>query len=412
MTGTTDQGLFDPCPYPYYADLRDAPVREQPGLGYVVSRYEDVVAVLRDSATYSAAFNPGFGSSRLTLNPRPASVDAVMAEGYPECPALAHTDGATHKRHRSIVNPAFTPRRVAPLEPRILTVSDELIDAFVGRGHVELLGEFSLPLPLKIITEALGVPGEDLPRCKDWSEALQGIRGREVPEDEFVQRARKYVEFQRYFGAMANERLAEPRDDLLSDIVTAGAAGDEPLKSGELMNICAQLLLGGNETSASTFNSGMLALARDDVLQRRLRERPHLIPSFVEEVLRRESPVLGIPRIATKDAKIGDVEIPAGARLFVLFGSADRDGDEFPHPDELDLERPNLRGHVAFGSGIHFCIGAPLARAELRIGLERLLARLATFSLAPGFEPVYVGGPMSHRLESLELVFEPAGSAA
>jgi len=407
VTGTVDQGLYDAHPYPYYAQLRAEPVREQPGVGYVVSRHEDVLAVLRDPDTYSAAFNPGFASSRMTLNPRPPSVDAIMAQGFTECPALAHTDGDTHKRHRRYVNRAFTARQVRQLEPSIETVADELIDRFVARGTVELLTEFSGPLPLTMIVDALGLPRADLPLFWEWTEALQGIRAREVPEDEFVARAHRYVEFQHYFAAAAAERRAAPRDDLITAIVTAGAEGEVPLEQGELMNIFAQLLLGGNETAASTFNSGMLTLARDPLRQEQLRADPTLVPDFVEEVLRKESPVLAIPRIATKDTRIGAVDIPAGARLLVLFGSANRDDDVFADADRFDPGRPNLRHHVAFGNGVHLCVGAPLARAELRIGFARLLARLGPFRPAPGFEPNYVGGPMSHRLDRLDLVFEP-----
>ncbi|MFF4761356.1 cytochrome P450 [Streptomyces sp. NPDC001292] len=409
MTNTIDQGLYDACPYPYYEQLRSEPVREQPGIGYVVSRHEDVLMVLRNPDTFSAAFNPGFGSSRLTLNERPPSVDKIMAEGYPECPALAHTDGETHKRHRGFVNRAFTPRQVAKVEPMIRSVANDLIDHFIDRGRAEMLSEFSGPLPLTMISDALGLPREDLSLFKEWTEALQGIRARVVPEAEFIGRAHKWVAFQRYFGAVVEDRLANPRDDLASAILRAGNAGETPLESGELMNIFVQLILGGNETAASTFNSGMLTLARDAGVQERLRNDPALIPDFVEEVLRRDSPVLGIPRIATRDTRIGEVDIPAGSRLLVLFGSANRDDSVFPHSDDFELERENVRSHLAFGIGIHFCVGAPLARAELRIGFEQLLSRLGPFSLAPGFEPNYIGGPLGHRLERLDLQFTPGG---
>lgn len=409
MTETMDQGLYAACPYPHYEQLRSEPVREHPGLGYVVSRYEDVLAVLRDPDTYSAAFNPGFASSRLTLNERPESVNEIMRQGYPECPALAHTDGATHKRHRGFVNRAFTPRQVAKIEPVIRSVANELIDRFVGRGEVELLSEFSGPLPLSMISDALGLPRADLPLFKEWTEALQGIRARVVPEDEFIERAHKWVAFQQYFGAVVEDRLAHPRDDLASAILQAGQAGEEPLKPGELMNIFAQLILGGNETAASTFNSGLLTLARDPREQDRLRRDPSLIPNFIEEVLRHDSPVLGIPRIAVRDARVGDVEIPAGSRMLILFGSANRDDDIFADSDDFDLARENVRSHLAFGNGTHFCVGAPLARAELRIGVEQLLDRLGPFGLAPGFEPHYVGGPLGHRLERLDLRFTPGG---
>jgi len=411
MTDIVDQGIYDPeaieCPYPLYQSLRDSPVRYQPGLGFLVSRYEDVLAVLLDTETYSNSISEGFAASRWTLNPRPPSVDAIMEEGYPECPALAHTDATTHRRHRRLVNPAFTPRRVKQFETVILSLADELIDRFIERGTVELLNEFSAPLPLTIMADALGVPRKDLPLFREWSDALGGIRSRYVPEDEFIGRAKKWVAFQRYFGAVVDDRAANPRDDFVTDLVTAGSDEDEPLNKGELMSLFAQLLEAGNETTSSTLNSAILALAVDEPRQRALRENPSAVTNFVEEILRRDAPALFKPRVVTKDTRIGSVDIPAGSRVLVMYGSANRDEDVFPAADELDVERRNLRHHVTFGKGTHHCIGAPLARAELHIGIERLLARIGPFTLAPGFEPAYTGGPAFRRLQSLDLVFTP-----
>lgn len=406
--------FYDPdvlaCPYPFYEQLRSEPVCEVEGAGYLVSRYEDVLAVLRDPETYSSAYNGGFASTRLTLNERPPSVDAILDEGYPETAALAHTDGEMHKRHRSLVNAGFRPRRVAQLEPVILSVTDALIDQFIDRGDVELVAELTGPLPLTLTADALGVTRDDLPQFREWSDALGGIRGRLVPEDEFIERARKYVAFQRYFGALADERTANPRDDLITDIVTARTDDQAPLSKGELMNVFAQLLLAGNETTSSTLASAMLMLAEEEGLQVALRENSSLVPRFVEEVLRFASPVLGLPRVVTRDTKIGAVDIPAGSRVLVMFGSANRDEEAFGSAGTIDVARANLRSHVAFGHGLHLCIGAPLARAELRIALERLLERLGTFRLAPGFVPEPVGGPMLRKLRRLDLVFEPGGA--
>jgi cytochrome P450 len=414
LPNVAEQGFYDPavleCPYPFYEELRSAPVCEVEGVGYLVSRYEDVLAVLRDPETFSSAYNTGFATTRLTLNSRPPSVDAILALGYEETPALAHTDGAMHRRHRSLVNPGFRPRRVAQLEPVILSVTDDLIDQFIGRGHVELVTEFTGPLPLTLTAEALGVTREDLPLFREWSDAIGGIRGRYVPEDEFVERAHKYLAFQQYFGALADDRAAHPQDDLITDIVTARTDDQAPLTKGELMNVFAQLLLAGNETTSSTLASGMFMLSTDEGLQQSLRQEPSRISSFVEEVLRIASPVLGLPRVVTRDAEIGSVPIPAGSKVLVMFGSANRDEDTFENAEEIDFERPNLRNHVAFGSGLHLCIGAPLARAELRIGLERLIARLGDFRVAPGFVPEPIGGPMLRKLRRLDLVFAAGGA--
>jgi cytochrome P450 len=414
MPNVTHEGFYDPdvleCPYPFYKRLRSEPVSEFESVGYLVSRYEDVLTVLRDTDTFSSAYNPGFATSKLALNPRPPSVDAIMAEGFPETAALAHADGALHKRHRSLVGTGFKPSRVAQLEPVIASVAGDLIDRFIERGTLEVFTEFSAPLPLTIIADALGVTREDLPLFREWSDSFAGLRGRVVPEEEYIERAKKFVAFQRYFGALADDRVAHPRDDLITDIVTATTEDEPPLSKGELMNVFAQLLLAGNETTASALGSGMLMLAEDPALQERLREDPSLVPSFAEEVLRVAAPVLGLPRIVTKDTRIGSVDIPAGARVLVLYGAANRDEDAFENAEAFELDRLKLRPHVAFGYGLHFCIGAPLARAELRVGFEQLLARLGEFRLAPGFVPEPVGGPMMRRYSRLDLVFTPGGA--
>ena len=182
---------------------------------------------------------------------------------------------------------------------------------------------------MTLIADALGVTREDLPLFREWSEALSGVRGHFVPEDEFVERAHKYVAFQQYFGALADDRLAHPRDDFLTDIVSARTRDQVPLGKGELMNVFAQLLLAGNETTSSTLSAGLHILATNHALRTSLRDDSSLLANFVEELLRFASPVLGLPRVVTGDTRIGSVDIPAGSRVLVMFGSANRDTDAF-----------------------------------------------------------------------------------
>ncbi|HET9770784.1 MAG TPA: cytochrome P450 [Acidimicrobiia bacterium] len=395
------------CPFGLYALMQESePVAEIPGIGFLVTRYDDAMAVLRNPTLFSSAYTSGFGATGLSLGERPRAADDVMAEGYPEVQALLFTDDPVHRRHRGLVGQAFSPRRVAQLEGSIKEVAEGLLDRVADRGRIELHGEFAAPLPLTVVADALGVPTEDIGRFKAWSDTVTAPVGRLVPDDEWLTISAGLVEFQHYFASRIDERRVAPRDDLLTDLVTAQLDDEDPLSTSELLNIITQLLVAGNETTANAICSGVRLLVDQPELLDRLRGDAALVVPFTEEVLRLESPVQGMPRVTTAATELGGVEIPEGARVVVLFGAANRDGSVFPGPDEVDLDRPNLRAHLAFSQGPHHCVGSALGRAELRIAFELLLTRLPGLRLAPGAEPTHRPTLMLRGYTELPLEFD------
>jgi len=396
------------CPFGLYSlILENEPVVDIPGVGVLVTRHEDIQEVTRHPELYSSAYSTGFASTGLSINPRPPLVDEILAQGYPEVQALIFTDDPVHRRHRGLVSQGFTPRRVEQMSDTVRAIATELIDRFAGRGSVELFTEFATPLPLTVISDALGVPRRDAAIFKGWSDAVMALVGRLVPDDEYMAVAQQLLDFQRYFAVLIDERAADPRDDLLTDLVKAEMEGEHPLSKSELLNIITQLLVAGNETTANALCAGMLLLMEQPELRARVTAEPALIPNLVEEVLRLESPIQGFPRMATEDTELGGVKIAKGSRVILMYGAGNRDAREFACPDQVDLDRSNLRSHLAFSHGPHHCMGAALARAELRISFELLLGRLPNLRPAVGFVAEHKPSLMVRGLKELQLAFDP-----
>ena len=358
-------------PYPTYHRLRDEdPVHHSPMDFWVLTRYEDVAAVLRDprfikepivsmvAARFGVSVPPGVGLSMLDRDP------------------------PDHTRLRSLVSKAFTPRVVEGLRPRIQKMVDDLIARAEAVGTMDLIEEFAYPIPVNVICEMLGVPVEDHERFKGWS--LDIARGLDSvwlpPESEIPKRsgaARHAIGD--YMRGLIAERRASPRGDLLSALITAEEAGDK-LSEDELIATCILLLIAGHETTVNLIGNGTLALLRHPEELRRLRETPGLITSAVEELLRYDGPVQRTARITSTAVTIGGRTIPQGEMVMPFIGAADRDPSQFPDPDRLDLGRADNR-HIAFGWGIHFCLGAPLARVEGQIAIDTLVRRLPRLAL-------------------------------
>jgi cytochrome P450 len=358
-------------PYPTYHRLRDEdPVHHSPMDFWVLTRYEDVAAVLRDprfikeplvsmvAARFGVSVPPGVGLSMLDRDP------------------------PDHTRLRSLVSKAFTPRVVEGLRPRIQKMVDELITRAEAVGTMDLIEEFAYPIPVNVICEMLGVPVEDHERFKGWS--LDIARGLDSvwlpPESEIPKRsgaARHAIGD--YMRGLIAERRASPRGDLLSALIAAEEAGDK-LSEDELIATCILLLIAGHETTVNLIGNGTLALLRHPEELRRLRETPGLITSAVEELLRYDGPVQRTARITSTAVTLGGRTIPKGEMVMPFIGAADRDPSQFPDPDRLDLGRADNR-HIAFGWGIHFCLGAPLARVEGQIAIDTLVQRLPRLAL-------------------------------
>ena len=291
---------------------------------------------------------------------------------------MLHADPPVHTRYRKLVSKAFTPRRVADLEPTIRRICNDLCDAMDATdGPVELVSAFSVPIPTRTIAAALGVPEERYKDFKRWADAEVAAIGRVLDDDGWLQSAREVVELQRYFAAELDDRRANPRDDLLTGLVQARLTADdeiegEPLSTVELISVVQQLQVAGSETTASLISDLVVILGHHADEWQRIADEPERAGVIIEEALRLASPNQGSFRITTTDVELGGVAIPAGSTLWVLFGSANRDDATYPHPDDLDPTRTGLYQHLAFGRGPHYCLGAPLARLEATVALQVL----------------------------------------
>jgi cytochrome P450 len=358
-------------PYPTYHRLRtEDPVHLSPLGFWVLTRYEDVVAVLRD---------PRFAKEAMM---------AVVAARFGIAPgtiglSMLDRDPPAHTRLRSLVSKAFTPRVVERLRPHIQQIVDGLLARVEGQGSMDLIEEFAYPIPVIVICELLGVPVEDHEQFKTWSlDIARGLDAIMLPVDSEVARrsgtARQAL--LGYFRGLIAERRVSPRDDLLSGLIAAEEAGDR-LSEDELLATCILLLVAGHETTVNLIGNGTLALLRHPGELRRLRENPALIASAVEELLRYDGPVQRTARMPSDDVQVGGRTIARGEMVMPFIGAADRDPAQFPDPDRLDITRSDNR-HVAFGMGIHFCLGAPLARVEGQIAINTLVQRLPGLALA------------------------------
>ncbi len=386
---------FDPQSSAYVADPykvfarahEEAPVFFSEELdSWVVTRYDDVVSVLMDNDRFSAANalgNPPRGE------PEPEVIEAFQ-EGFSSLFAgsMVMRDPPDHKRLRRLVDRAFVPRRVAAMEPDIRRIADELIDGMLlNDGHeADFAQAFALPMPLRVIFGIIGVPREDFDEVRGFSTAFAKLLfDNGAPLEQRVEAARQYVGFERYAAERIRERQKNPRDDLLTAIVT-----DNDLELRELVSLVVQLFVAGHETTAGLLANTIHLLLADRRRWEELRRNPELAPQVVEEALRAESPVQCHYRRAREAVSLDGMEIPEGASLSLFFGAANRDEEVFPEPEGFDPRRANAKRNLSFGRGIHFCVGAGLARLEGKIALEQLVSRLPDLRLSETEEPVRV----------------------
>jgi pimeloyl-[acyl-carrier protein] synthase len=375
----TDEVLFNPFapefhedPYPAYRLLRERdPVHQMPMGAWVLTRYDDVAAALRDSRL-------GRAGSEVML----AAVYGAGNEDIPMPPSMLFRDPPDHTRLRSLVSRAFTPRVVEGLRARIGEIVDHLLDRAQERGRMDVIADLAYPLPVTVISEMLGVDPGDHEAIKQWSaDIARGLDALVMPSDpDLVQRAsRGRRELGEYFRRLIPERRRQPRQDLLTLLIAAEEQGDR-LTEGELLSTCVLLYVAGHETTVNLIGNGLYALLRHPAELGRLRVQPDLLPAAVEELLRYDAPVQRTVRIAHEDVELGGRHIDKGSLIVPVMGAANRDPAHFPDPDRLDIGRRENR-HVAFGYGIHFCLGAPLARLEGQIVLAHLLRRFPQLAL-------------------------------
>jgi cytochrome P450 len=385
-----DYNFFDPevieCPYEFYKLVREqAPVMELPqampgGKLFLVTRYDLVMEILKNVEVFSS----NFSSLLAGREEQDEELQKIYAQGWPPVNTLLTADPPEHERFRVLVNKAFTASRVNKMQNYIEQIVDELIDCFIDKGECEFVSELAVPLPVKVIATQLGVPQDDLHKFKKWSDSFIARLGRMTSKEQEIECAKDAVAFQHYFHNVIEERRKQPKDDIISDLVQAQVAGERSLNTAELLNIIQQLLVAGNETITNAIAGGMLILIQNPDQMVLVQKEPSKIENLVEEVLRLETPTAGMWRVVRQDTELEGVQIPAGSLVMVRFDSANRDPAKFQDGEGLDVCRQNAGSHVAFGHGIHFCVGAMLARKEMQVAYERLLLRLKNIRLAPG----------------------------
>jgi cytochrome P450 len=386
--GTLGDGLMDAamnsCPQPIYAAMRaQSPVILDDDQHALLVDHTEVMAALRDADLYSS------------------DMDAVrLGNVRPLIPL--QIDPPEHLKFRKLLDPLFSPREVGRLEPEVRRLTTELIDAFAADGHVELNTAFAVPLPCTVFLALLGLPDDELPRflrIKDGIIRPPGIAGREADRI----RRETATEIYEYFEPVIEARRAQPRDDLISRFVVAEVDG-ERLSNENILDICFLFLIAGLDTVTATLTCSVAYLAQHPTHRDALADDLSQVPAAVEELLRWESPVPGVARVCTRDVEVAGQHLAAGTRVTVLLGAANTDDREFRDASTVDFDREGNR-HLAFGGGIHRCLGSHLARLELRVALEELHRRIPDYELEPGTELQYAEGLRS--IEHLPLRFTP-----
>ncbi|HZC05007.1 MAG TPA: cytochrome P450 [Ktedonobacterales bacterium] len=367
---------------------RESPVFVDPRSGVVsVFGYDDTQRVLSDYASFS--------SERGVHNP--SEEQALSA-------SMISSDPPRHRRLRNLVTQAFTPRAVARLEPRISAIATDLLDRLRARRYeqVDFIEEFAAPLPVIVIAELLGVPAERRADFRRWSDTLVSNGG----ERGWASLADAQREMSSFFGQMIAQRRAEPRDDLISHLVEAEIGGQR-LTPVELIGFCMLLLVAGNETTTNLLGNAILSVDEQPEAWERLRAAPQDIPAAIEEVLRYLSPVQSMFRQARGEERLGDIVTHPGQPVIAWIGSANRDETQFADADRFDISRAPNR-HLAFGYGIHFCLGAPLARLEGRIALEALAQRAQAIRVAPDARLDWLESTIVYGAKHLQVTITPA----
>jgi cytochrome P450 len=375
----TTEVLFNPFlpefhadPYPFYRRLREQdPVHQTPMGFWVLTRYDDCVAALRD---------PRFGREEFQQ-----MLSAVYGgEDSDRLPrSMLFRDPPDHTRLRALVSKAFTPRTIEQMRDHIQEIVDRLLGRALGQGGMDVIEDLAYPLPVTVICEMLGVPVGDHASIRGWSaDIARSLDAIGLPSDPaIVERGRVARRaLADYFRALVPERRARPQADLLSGLLAAEEQGDT-LTEPEVIAMCLLLFIAGHETTVNLIGNGTLALLRHPDQLARLQAEPGLVPNAIEELLRYDSPVQRTARITTADVEIGGHPIARGTMVVTALGAANRDPAQFADPDRLDVGRKDPR-HISFGYGIHFCLGAPLARVEGQLALGTLLRRAPDLTLA------------------------------
>jgi cytochrome P450 len=378
---------------------------------WVVTRYDDIRQILTDPVTFST---DGFVEAlREAVDPERAAKirNIYRAHGWEPTLTLSQQDSVRHKGTRAIFQQALRAGRIKQLDPFIQQTAIDLVDKFRACGKTEIVASLAVPLPLIAICSQVGVPLDDIWKIKRWTDSWVRRFSMMLTEDEEIQTVHDEIEFQHYFREIIADLKAKPNGTVLSDLVNLKLPDGRTLEYADVVtHLLADIFVGGSETSTNAVSEAVLLLCENpDQYAFLMSDLDRYLPLFVEESLRLQSPVQGMFRVTTRDVELSGTTIPKGALVNVRFAAANRDSTHFPCPHAMDISRQNSGSHLAFGSGLHHCIGAPLARREIFWSLDALLRRVRNMRLAPERNDLkHTPGLMLRALKELHIEFDPA----
>jgi cytochrome P450 len=394
---------FDPLdptfltdPFPTLAELREqGPIFFHPDFElFFLTRYEDIEAVLLDRDTFAAA-----NASSPVFAPCPAAAEVLSS--VKRVPTLTNADPPRHAPMRRAVQNNLTPKRLTALEPIMRAQSRRMIEDFRHEPVADLVAQLAFPLPAYAGFTLLGFPEEDWEMLKAWCSKRILITYGRLPEDDQVEVAHNVVSFWKYCEEHVARREAQPGNDFTTDLLAWRAEHPDEVSFNDAVSIVYSIALAGHDSTTNLFTNGLRYLLANQDAWKAIVADPGLIPGAVEEMLRYDPPILGWRRITTREVELGGVTLPKGAQLFMTFASAHRDAEKFPEPDTFDITRENARNHLSFGKGVHLCIGAPLARLEMRVTLENLVELLPDLRLVEEQDFAIVPNLVFRQMEKL-----------
>jgi pimeloyl-[acyl-carrier protein] synthase len=393
--------MYDP--YPLLRQLREQdPVHWSDSIGgWIATRYDDIVTTFRDVRRYS---NEGRLARAVEYLPPDMRTKFCTFEEHYRTKGLLHSDPPDHTRLRALVTKAFTVSIVEAMRPRIQQIVDEVLDRAEDARKMDAIADLAIVLPFTVLAEILGTPRADQHLLKEWADGLLAFQGVNKPGEQILERSQKaLIEMKSYLAELVAERRRQPREDLISKLAAAESEREQ-LSQSELLNTCITLLVAGHETTTSLIGNGLYLLLRHRDQWEELKAHPDLLTSAIEEILRFESPVARQPRLMKEDAQLGGRHIRQGEMVFQMLNAANRDPAYFAEPDRFDIHREKNR-HIAFGNGIHFCVGAALARTEAQVVFRTMLRRIPQVHLNEERADWDLTKPNSRMLRTLPVAF-------
>lgn len=367
---------------------------------WYVTRYDDIVTVLKDPARFSSA-----GAVNVPLEYTP-DTRRIIQTSFLSHSSLTNNDPPSHTNVRRLVNAAFSSIDRLELQERVRGIANELIDGFAGDGRAEFVKQFSFPLPMRVILSLLGAPQDDVARHKQWADDWIKLLLVQMSAQQQAETTARLLESERYWLEMIERRREQPGEDLLSELVELSDASPEPIEPLQMVNTCAVLTLAGHETTTNLLGLCLRRLLGMRDLWAKIEKGGAPIPRIVEEALRADTSVHALMRTTTEAVEIGGVMVPEGEHVALLFASANHDETYFADPSRFDPARRQTKRHLAFGGGIHTCVGAPIARMETQVAMEMLARRLPGLRLTQGQEFRYLANPIHRGLNELYIEWD------